>query len=130
MSEAVHGLDVRALADQEFHEVGYSLIRGRVERSPAELSGGIHVGAVVHQVFRRLERHRALFDRSRALHVGGGADANISGVVPCEVAMSGFPPASTISLDGVEVVDLRGKCDRRFAPSNSTSSRARTVGFS
>src|SRR6516225_10838177 len=55
-------IDFCALADQELDEVSNSLIGGRVQRSPAELSRGIHVSAVVDQESCRLDRQRSLFD--------------------------------------------------------------------
>ena len=49
-------IELCALADQEFNDVIQSLIGGRVQRSPAELSGGIHVGAMLHEKPCRLGR--------------------------------------------------------------------------
>src|SRR5437899_837650 len=44
LREFVLGIKPCALADQELNDVVQTLIGGRVQRGPAELPGGIHVG--------------------------------------------------------------------------------------
>ena len=96
-------------------DVVQSLIGGRVQRGPAVLPGGIHVGAVIHQETHGLDRHRALFGRSRPDHVGAGAGRQHQ---RRRVLLGGnerIGPAFHQRLDGVEIVDVRRQRERRGA---------------
>ena len=118
LPELVLLIDLCALADQVFDVVVQSLIGGRVQRGPAELAGGIHVGAMFHEILCRLDRHRPFLGLSCPLHVRAGAGrhdqrrrARLGGNVRIR-------PGFHQGLDHVKVVDFRGQHERRGALEN------------
>ena len=66
-------IDLCALVHQVFDVLVDALIGGGVQRSPAELSGGIHVGAMLDEIPSLLGRQGPFFGLSCPLYVRTGA---------------------------------------------------------
>jgi len=65
LSISVFGIKSGAPADQEFDDIIQSLIGGRVQRGPAELSDAVHVGGPIHEEFHGRERRLPFFSPRR-----------------------------------------------------------------
>ena len=118
LSELVLLIDLGPLADQVCDDVVQSLIGGRVQRRPAVLSRGIHVGAVLHQELCRLDCRGPFLGLSFPLHIRAGSSRHHQRRRAPLAGNERIRPGCHQRLDHVEVVDFRGEEERRGALEN------------
>ena len=115
LSELVLLIDLCALADQVRDDVVQPLIGGCVQRGPAVLPRGIHVGAVLHQELCRLDRRGSFLGLSFPLHVRAGSGRHHQRRRAPLGGDERIRPSGHQRLDHVKVVDFRGEEERRGA---------------